>query len=118
MSEVSVTNHISEMSVVVCTDLCGKALHRQVGVGIVVTSGSLRCVMVAHWPGMPEIWVQIPALGIVFPIFVIPMTLSVNNYCFYYYSLTVKHDSNRRKTAQLWRTLACAYMKCLLHLLN
>ena len=25
-----------------------------------VTSGSLRDVMVAHWPGMPEMWVQFP----------------------------------------------------------
>ena len=43
--------------VVVFTDLLGKEPHRQVDVGIVVTSGSLCGVMVAHWPGMPGIWV-------------------------------------------------------------
>ena len=35
----------------------GKEMHRQVGVDIVVTSGSFHDVMVAHWPRMPEIWV-------------------------------------------------------------
>ena len=44
------------MSVVVCTGLWGKELHRQVGMGIVVTAGSLHGeIVVAHWPGMPEI---------------------------------------------------------------
>ena len=38
--------------VVVCTDLGGKELHRQVGVAIVVASGSMRGVMVTHWPGL------------------------------------------------------------------
>ena len=41
--------------VVVCTDLAGKELHRQVGVGILVTLGSLNCVMVAHCLRIPEI---------------------------------------------------------------
>ena len=45
-------------SVVVCTDLGGNELQRQVGMGIVVTSGNLNGVMVAHWPGMQEIWVR------------------------------------------------------------
>ena len=45
--------------VIVCTDLWGKELHRQAGVGIVVTSGSLSGVMVAHWPGMPNIGVRV-----------------------------------------------------------
>ena len=48
------------MSVVVCTDLLSKELHRHVVVGIVVTSGSLHYVMVAHWPRMPEMWIRVP----------------------------------------------------------
>ena len=44
--------------VVVCTDLCGKELHRHVVVGTVAISGSLHGEIVAHWPGMPEIWVR------------------------------------------------------------
>ena len=47
-------------TVAICTDLCGKELHIQVGVGIVVTPGCLCDVMVAHWPGMPETWVRVP----------------------------------------------------------
>ena len=35
------------MSVVVCTDLLGKELHRHADMGIVVTSGSLRGLMVS-----------------------------------------------------------------------
>ena len=42
---------------VICTDLCGKELHKQVGMAIGVTSESLHDVMVAHWPRMPEMWV-------------------------------------------------------------
>ena len=37
-------------------DLQGKVLYRQVGVATVVTSGSTRGVMVAHWHTMPEMW--------------------------------------------------------------
>ena len=48
-------------SVIVCTDLWGKELHKQVHMGIVVTSGSLCGVMVAQWPGMPEMWGLISA---------------------------------------------------------
>ena len=40
-----------------CTDLSGKELYRQVGLGIVGTSGSLRGIMVACWPKMPEVWI-------------------------------------------------------------
>ena len=36
------------MSIVVCTHLSGKELHRQEGVGTVVTSGSLGGVMVEY----------------------------------------------------------------------
>ena len=46
--------------VVICTDLSGKELHRQVGIGIVVTTESLCGAMVARWARMPEMWVQFP----------------------------------------------------------
>ena len=55
------------MSVVGYTDLSGKELHKQVGVGIVVTSGSLHGVMVTHWSGIPEMWVQLPLEAHYFP---------------------------------------------------
>ena len=42
------------IGVVFCTDLRGKELHRQVDMGIVMTSGDLHGVIVAHGPGMPE----------------------------------------------------------------
>ena len=47
------------ISVVVCTELRGKEPRRQVGAGIMVTSGSLHGAIVAHWPGMPEMWVRV-----------------------------------------------------------
>ena len=40
-----------------CIDIRGKELDRQVGVSIVVTSGSLCGVMIEHEPEMPEMWV-------------------------------------------------------------
>ena len=43
--------------VVVCTDLSGKEVHCQVGVGIVVTSGSLSGVIAANWRRIPDMWV-------------------------------------------------------------
>ena len=46
-------------TVVGCTDLSGKELHRPVGMGIVVTSRKpLWCNLLAHWPGMPEMSVR------------------------------------------------------------
>ena len=56
---VSIKNYRGT-SVVVCTDLWGKELHRQVSVGIMVTSGNLHGVILSHWPRMPEMWVQFP----------------------------------------------------------
>ena len=44
---------VTKHTVVVCADLWGKELHRQVGMGIAVTSG----VMIVHWPEMLEMWV-------------------------------------------------------------
>ena len=46
--------------VLVCTDLGSKQLHRQVGMGIEVTSENLHGVMVAHWPRMSEMWIRVP----------------------------------------------------------
>ena len=40
--------------VVVCTDLLGKELHRYVGLGTVVTSGSLGCVMYFPFSSQPR----------------------------------------------------------------
>ena len=42
------------VSVVDCTDLSGKELHKPVDVGIVVTS---MMPWLAYWLGMPEMWV-------------------------------------------------------------
>ena len=58
---ISSTNSCSqgkEVTLVVCTDLSCKELHRQVDMGVVMTTGSLCGVMVAHWPRMPDIWVK------------------------------------------------------------
>ena len=44
---------------IVCIDLWGKELHKQVYVDIVVIPGSLCGVMVAHLPGIPEMWVPV-----------------------------------------------------------
>ena len=49
---------IAITSVVVCTELWGKELYRQVGVGIVVISGSLCDAVLAQWLGMPGTWVE------------------------------------------------------------
>ena len=38
-------------------------------------SGSLYGVMVAHWPGIPEMWVRVPLPGTIFPVFITPATL-------------------------------------------
>ena len=54
VSSKKLTYNSKGMSVVVCTDLLGKELHRQVSEGIVVTLGSLHGVMVAHWPIIPD----------------------------------------------------------------
>ena len=61
--------------VAVCTDLWGKEMHRQVGVGTMVTSGSLRGVMVAHWPRNARDVGSIPTLCTMFPIFIAPTTI-------------------------------------------
>ena len=47
-------------SIIVCADLWVKVLHRQLGMSIVVRSGNLCGVMVAYWPGIPEIFVRFP----------------------------------------------------------
>ena len=65
----------SNTCVVVCTDLWSKELHRQVGVGIVVTSGSLHGVMVSTLARTAKGVCSIPFLGTIFPIFITFMTL-------------------------------------------
>ena len=59
--------------VIVCTDLRGKELHRLVGMGIVVKSGSPCGVMIStlDWKGRDVC--SIPALGTIFPIFITPV---------------------------------------------
>ena len=59
-------------SVVGCTDLSSKELHRQIGVGIVVTSGSLHGVMVSTLAQNAKDVGSILALGTIIPIFVSP----------------------------------------------
>ena len=54
------------MSVVGCTDPSGKELHRQVGMGIVVTSGSLHGVMVSTLTQSARDVGSIPTLGTIF----------------------------------------------------
>ena len=43
-----------------CNSLHWPLRHTQMGVGIVVTWGSLCGVIVAYWPGIPEMWVRVP----------------------------------------------------------
>ena len=57
-------------SVVVCTDLSGKQPHRQISAGSKVASGSLGCVMVSLLARNARDVGSIPALGIVFHIFI------------------------------------------------
>ena len=62
------------MSVVVGTNLVYKEPHRQVGVGRVMTSGSLGGVMVSTLAQNSKDARSVSALGTVFPIFITPMT--------------------------------------------
>ena len=59
--------YLRQTTVVVCIDLWGKQPHREVGVSIVVTSGSLHGEVVAHWPGMPDMWVRVQFYAQYFP---------------------------------------------------
>ena len=60
------------MSEVVCTGLSGKELHRQVDMGIVVTSGSLSGLMVSTLAWYAWDVGSIPALSTIFPILITP----------------------------------------------
>ena len=62
-------------SVVVCTDLSGKEPYKQIGMGRVVTSGSLCGVMVSTLDQNDRDVGSIPTLGTIFPIFITPTTL-------------------------------------------
>ena len=68
--------HSRETSAVVFTDVSGNEPHRQVGVGRVVTSGSLGGVMVCTLTQIVRDVDSIPALGAIFPIFTL-LTLVV-----------------------------------------
>ena len=63
------------MSVEVCTDLSGKGSHRKVGMGIVVTSGSLCCLMLITLAWKARDVGLVLALGTIFSIFITPTTL-------------------------------------------
>ena len=69
------------ISVVICTDLLGKELHRQVGVRIVVTPRSLHGVIVSTLVQNVRDVDSIHALGKIFPIFRSPMTHLTNVMC-------------------------------------
>ena len=61
--------------VVVCTVLSGKELHRQVGVGKVMSSGSLGGEMVSTLERSARDVGSTPALSTIVPIFIIPTKL-------------------------------------------
>ena len=63
------------MCVVVCTDVLGKERHRQVGVGVVVTSGNLGHVMVSALAWKARDAGSIPSLGTIFSTFIITTAL-------------------------------------------
>ena len=64
------------MSIKLCTDLSDKEFHRLVGVGTVVTSGSLCGVMVSTLGWNARDVGSIPTLVTIFPIiFSTPMTV-------------------------------------------
>ena len=85
--------------VVVCTDLSGKQLHRQVGMGIVVTSGSLCDVMVCSLVWNARDVGSNPALRTIFPIFIIPAVV---------YSCAVQQSFGIVAPT----SLKCGYMSC------
>ena len=62
------------MSVLVCTDLSGKEPHRQVGMGRVMTSGSLGGVMLSTLAQNARDIGSMSTLGTIFPIFIIIST--------------------------------------------
>ena len=64
------------MSVVLYNDLSGKELHRQVGTGRVMTSGSLGGVMVSTLAQDARVVGTIPILAVIFPMFITPRTIS------------------------------------------
>ena len=66
------------MNVVVYTYLSSKEPHRQAGVSSMVTSGSLGGVMVNTLAHNVRDVGTIPALGIIFPIFITPNTIAIN----------------------------------------
>ena len=65
---VSLVNYVL---VIVCTDLSSKEPHRQVSMGRVITSGSPGGIMVSTLAWYASDVGLIPALGAIFPIFII-----------------------------------------------
>ena len=63
------------MIVVVCTDLSDKEPHRHVGMGELVTSGSLYRVMVNTQTHNARDMGSIPALWVIFLFLIAPMTV-------------------------------------------
>ena len=66
-----------ETSVVVCIDLSGKDLYRQVGVIRVVTSGSLGGVIVCTLAWNARDMGSISVQGTIFPVFITPATVFI-----------------------------------------
>ena len=66
---------LGETNVVVCTDLSGKEPHRQVGMDSMVTWEGLGGEIISTLAQNARDVGSIPTLGIIFPIFITPMTL-------------------------------------------
>ena len=64
---------LCNISIVVCTDLSGEELYRQVGVSRLVASKSLRGVIVSTLAQNAD--VSVPTHGAIFPIFITPTTI-------------------------------------------
>ena len=63
-------------NVVVCTDLSAKELHKQVGVGRVVTSGNLGDIMVSILAQIAsDMGLRAAALAVAMPNFITAMTV-------------------------------------------
>ena len=74
---------LSLKEIVGCTDLSGKKLHRHVGVGIVVTTGSLRGVMASTLALNARYACSIHTVGTIFLIFISP-TIHPSMYIYIY----------------------------------
>ena len=64
---------------IVCNDLCGKELHRQVAVGMIVTSGKPICCKGSTLAWNVRDVCSIPAIDTIFPIFITHKALSLES---------------------------------------